>query len=298
MPPFCNLEFWQVVEKQLLCPRLDLRAFLSSLMTDTDPLKNTRNTRSTKGIGWGFSLCAADEGDSDSEPEDASSGSYSSSAPSSDPPVSEELRFVRDLDLAARQDTAIFKSNPWTIAKLRAATRKPPTIMPFTGFSGLPPVIPEALTSTPTSKARSTLDPYFKKCVQPQPTRCNKKPSNQKRKLSPPQTKPELSSVTNPKAIRPNSDRLPEVPSICLHSLEIHKPGKTTDALLARPRPSTVVNRDIATSHAQEEIQSSISDTYSKGLPFPCPGENPPGILRVHLTLSVYPSQASGITRA
>ena len=256
-------------------------------MTDTDLLKNTRNTRNTTGIGWDFSLCTADEGDSDSEPEDASTGSHSSPAPSPDPPVSDELRFVRDFDLAARQDTAIFKSNPWTIAKLRAATRKPPPMTPYTGLSGLPPVPHEALTSTPTPKPRSTLDPYVKKCAQPQPTSCSKKPSNQKRKLPPPRTKGGLSSVANPKAAHPNSDHILGVPSICSHSVEIHSPGKTTNALLAQPHPSTIVNRDVATSREQKEIRSSRFEMRSKEPPFPRPGENPWNRLRVYPHLVV-----------
>jgi hypothetical protein len=180
-------------------------------MTDTDLLKNTRNTRNTAGIGWGFSLCTADEGDSDSELEDASAGSHNSPVPSPDPPVSEELRLVRDLDLGARQDTAIFKSNPWTIAKLRAATRKPPSITHSTGLSGLPSAPPQALASTPTSKARSILDPHLKNRVLPQPTLCSKKPPKQKEKLSPPRTKRKLGSVANP-AMGPNPDHLPGDP--------------------------------------------------------------------------------------
>lgn len=247
-------------------------------MTDTDLLKNTRNTRNTTGIGWDFSLCTADEGDSDSEPEDASTGSHSSPAPSPDPPVSDELRFARDFDLAARQDAAVFKSNPWTIAKLRAATRKPLPITPCTGLSGLPPVPLEALTSTPTPKPRSTLDSYVKKCAQPQPTPCSKKPS---RKLPPPRTKGGLSSVANPKAADPNSDDIPGVPSIRLHSVEIHSPEKTTDTLLAQPHPSTIVNRNVATSREQKEVRSSCLEMRSKEPPFPRPGENPWNRLRV-----------------
>ena len=268
-------------------------------MTDADLLKNTRNTRNTTGIGWGFSLCIADEGESDSEPEDASTGPHSSSGPSSDPPISEELRIVRDLDLGTRQDTAIFKSNPWTIAKLRAATRKPPPIAPSTGHSGLSSIPPEALTSTRTTKARCILDPHLKKCVELQPTPRGEKSPSQRKKLSPSRTKRKLSPVANSKAMRPNPYRLPGGPSICLDSPEIYRPGKTADAIMAQPQPSRVENRNADSSREQEEkIQPSSLETNSKGPP----GKNTPYILRCHLHLvilvSVSPVELLGHTNA
>ena len=233
-------------------------------MTDTDLLKNTRNTRNTTGMGWGFSLCTADEGDSDSELEDASAGSHNSPAPSPDRPISEELRLVRDLDLGTRQDTAVFKSNPWTIAKLRAATRKPTSITPSTGLSVLPSLLPQALASTPTSKAQSILDPHLKDRVQPQPTLRGKNLSSQKEKLSPPRKQPNLS------AMGPNPDHIPGTPSISLGPPAIHKLGKSAGAILAQPRPSPVEN---CTSREQERIQLSRLGTHSKGPPFPSRGE-------------------------
>jgi len=248
-------------------------------MTDTDLLKNTRNTRSTTGIEWCFSLCTADEGDSDSEPDDASAGSDGNSIPSSGPPVSEELRFVRDLDLAARHDTATFKSNPWTIAKLRAATRKPPLVMPSTELSELPPVPPEALTSTPASKPRLILDPHAKKSVEiqpPQPTLCGKKPTSQNQKISPPRTKRKLGSVPNPMAMHPNPDCLLGVSSEYLDPLAIYNPSKTAGTHVAQPLPCPIEKRNAATPRKQkEENQPSSFEVQSKGPPFPSPGENP-----------------------
>lgn len=235
---------------------------VSSLMTDTDLLKNTRNTRNTTGMGWGFSLCAADEGDSDSELEDASTGSHSSLVPSPDPPVSDELRLVRDLDLGARQDTAIFKSNPWTIAKLQAATRKPLSSTHCTGLSGLPTAPLQIPASTPTSKARSILDPPLKNSVLPQRTLCGKKPPGQQKQLSPLQTKRKL----NPPSMGPNPYRLPGLPPICLDPPGTYKSDKTTEAILAQPRTSPVEN------YTSRESQG----THSKGPPLSSPGETTP----------------------
>ena len=279
-----NLRFWQVVEKRLLCFRLALRAFFSSLMTDSDLLKNTRSTRNTTGMGWGFSLCTVDDDDSDSEPEDASTGSHNSPAPSPDLPISEGLRLVRDLDLGARQDTAIFKSNPWTLAKLRAAARKPPSISHSIGHSGLPSALPQALVSTPIPKARSILDPHPKSCVPSQPTLCSKKPRRKKEELSP-RTRRKLrrkpSSVANPAAVGPNPDHLPGPPSVCLDPPEIYTPSKFSEATFAHPRPSPVEN---CTAREQEGIQPSSLGAHSKGPYFSSPGETTPHALRIHLT--------------
>jgi len=248
-------------------------------MTDTDLLKNTRNTRNTTGMGWGFSLCTADEGDSDSEPEDALAGSHNRPAPSPDLPVSEELRLIRDLDLGARQDPAIFKSNPWTIAKLRAATRKPPAITHSTGLSGLPSAHPQTLASTPTSNVRSNLDPHLKNRVPPQPTMCSKKP-----KVSPPRTRRKLSPVANPLAVGPNLDHLLGPPSIYLGPPALYKPDKITEAIVAQPRPSHVEN---CTSCEHGGIRPSSLGMHSKGPHFSSPGETTPHVLRIHLTTVV-----------
>src|SRR5258706_2082753 len=248
------------------CPR----ASISSLMTDTDLLKNTRNTRNITGMGWRFSLCAADEGDSDSEMEAASAGSHSSLVPSPDLPVSEELRLVRDLDLGARQDPAIFKSNPWTIAKLRAATRKPlPSITHCTGPSVLTPAPHQVLASTPTSKARSILDPQLKNRIHPQHTLCGKKPPRQQKRLSPPRTKRGL----DPPAMRLNPYTLPGLPPICLDPPATRKSDKFAEATLTQPRTSPVEN---CTSREQEGIQTSSLGTPSKGPPFSSPCETTP----------------------
>lgn len=250
-------------------------------MIDNDLLKNTRNTRNTTGMGWGFSHCAIGEGDSDSELEDASTGSHSSLVPSPDPPVSEELRFVRDLDLGARQDTAIFKSNPWTIAKLRAATRKPPS---STGLSGLLPAPLQVLASTPTSKARSILDPHLKNSVLPQRTLCGKKPLGQQKMLSSIRTKPKL----NPPAIGPNPYRLPGLPPICLDPPVTCKSDKFAEGISAQPRTPPVEN-----CMSRESL-----GTRPKGPPFSSPGETTPVfgefISPDHSSLG----QSRGITRA
>jgi hypothetical protein len=252
-------------------------------MTDINLLKNTRNTRNPTGTGWGFSLCTADEGESDSEPEDASTGSHSSSAPSLDAPISEEIRIARDLDLAARQDAAIFKSNPWTIAKLRAATRKPPPSTPSTGKSGLSSALLRTLTSTQPALARSSLDPHLQRRTQPQPTLCGEKLPRRNQKLSPPRTKRKLSSDANSRAMRPNTNHLPGVFPICLDSSATHNPGKRADAMLAQTRASPVDNFNAVTPRKQcEEIQPSSMEAHSKWSPFPPASENFLDVSRIH----------------
>ena len=41
-------------------------------------------------------------------------------------PISEDARLMRQMDLASRHDEAVYKPNPWSIAKMNAATRPQP----------------------------------------------------------------------------------------------------------------------------------------------------------------------------
>ncbi|KAI0080454.1 hypothetical protein K474DRAFT_257280 [Panus rudis PR-1116 ss-1] len=64
---------------------------------------------------WSYNLHSrsnCDEEDSDEE-----------TPPSSQLRISEDARLMRDLDLASRKDEAVYKPNPWTIAKANAASR-------------------------------------------------------------------------------------------------------------------------------------------------------------------------------
>lgn len=47
-------------------------------------------------------------------------------------PISEDARLLREIDLSSRPDDAVFKSNPWTIAKVNAASRPPNPKSPAT----------------------------------------------------------------------------------------------------------------------------------------------------------------------
>ncbi|KAI0827019.1 hypothetical protein BC628DRAFT_1319052 [Trametes gibbosa] len=75
---------------------------------------------------WSFSLRGRGIGDiypSDDDSEaDGKTEASSSNKPSN---VSEEARLLGELDLASRTDAATFKPNPWSIAKVNAATRPP-----------------------------------------------------------------------------------------------------------------------------------------------------------------------------
>ncbi|KIP03119.1 hypothetical protein PHLGIDRAFT_121857 [Phlebiopsis gigantea 11061_1 CR5-6] len=79
---------------------------------------------------WSRNLRTNNFPDSDSDSDDSSpagrdSGLDSSTGPSSDrpPPISEDARLIKELDLSGRHDEAVFKPNPWTIAKVNAAAR-------------------------------------------------------------------------------------------------------------------------------------------------------------------------------
>lgn len=68
---------------------------------------------------WAYNLRHLTYGsDSDSE-----ANSPAASNPEPAQVISDDTRLLQDLDLASRQDEAVYKPNPWTIAKVNAAVR-------------------------------------------------------------------------------------------------------------------------------------------------------------------------------
>ena len=75
---------------------------------------------------WSRNLRTNNFSDSDSDSDDSSpTGRDSGLGSSSDrpPPISEDARLIKELDLSSRHDEAVFKPNPWSIAKVNAAAR-------------------------------------------------------------------------------------------------------------------------------------------------------------------------------
>lgn len=72
---------------------------------------------------WSRNLRTALYADSDSDNE--SPGQPAGANEIDEPVISEDARILQALDLSSRQDEAVYKPNPWTIAKVNAATRVP-----------------------------------------------------------------------------------------------------------------------------------------------------------------------------
>ncbi|KAI0065043.1 hypothetical protein BV25DRAFT_126476 [Artomyces pyxidatus] len=73
--------------------------------------------------GWSFNLRTYNR-----HPESSDSDSSPPHSPSvANPPLSEEAKILLDLDISTREDTAVFKRNPWSIAKVNAASRPAPS---------------------------------------------------------------------------------------------------------------------------------------------------------------------------
>lgn len=74
---------------------------------------------------------ALSDGESDSDREDATTpqpqqmGGVPFTEQSRVQELSADTRLARELDLSTRQDTAIFRKTPWTVAKINAALRPP-----------------------------------------------------------------------------------------------------------------------------------------------------------------------------
>ena len=73
-------------------------------------------------VGWSRSLRYSNYSSSDSDSDTKPPGRQSALG-SSESTLSEDARLVRDLDLSSRRDDAVFKPNPWSIAKVNAAAR-------------------------------------------------------------------------------------------------------------------------------------------------------------------------------
>lgn len=71
---------------------------------------------------WSFSFAFTDDGDDSGDEHDASENANASRLEAQQP-ASEDSRLARDLDISTRDDPAVFNKNPWSIAKLNAASR-------------------------------------------------------------------------------------------------------------------------------------------------------------------------------
>jgi hypothetical protein len=90
------------------------------------------STLSGSGI-WSHNLrtlaCSSFDSDSSVSDTPPTAGhqhqSSSANAQNSSLTISEDARLIRQMDLSLRHDEAVFKPNPWTIAKVNAAARPP-----------------------------------------------------------------------------------------------------------------------------------------------------------------------------
>lgn len=109
------------------------------------------------------------DSDSDSEPDppgrEACLGSSEGSS-TLQQPISEDARFMLDLDLSSRHDEAVFKPNPWSIAKVNAAVRPRPTASDA----------PLASKSSPKNHPKGQLVEAFKRQTE-RPTTASRKDS-------------------------------------------------------------------------------------------------------------------------
>ena len=83
-----------------------------SLELDATLHFTTMAAPSTDG-GWSFDLRSYDNFCSSSSPSPASSP----------PSLSTDAQLLKDIDLTSRNDEALYKPNPWSIAKINAASR-------------------------------------------------------------------------------------------------------------------------------------------------------------------------------
>lgn len=94
-------------------------------------ISGVRSARSDSGC-WSRNLRQNNyfdiDSDSGSEPPDSGLDSSVDRSEDQPPPISDDARLIKELDLSSRHDEAVFKPNPWSIAKLGAAVRPQQTV--------------------------------------------------------------------------------------------------------------------------------------------------------------------------
>ncbi|KAJ3557734.1 hypothetical protein NM688_g1312 [Phlebia brevispora] len=131
--------------------------------------------------GWAYNLRNCDQA-TDSE----SDGNSPTASKECIQEVSEDTKLLHELDLSSRQDEAIYKANPWTIAKLNAATRPTDAV----------PRKSHQTSSFPRAKIQPSNGPYVGSKKQPE--RSNKSKTSLR-----PQRSRRLPSVEKPREHSP-----------------------------------------------------------------------------------------------
>lgn len=77
-----------------------------------------RGPKSVKSSdGWSFSLRGGDDTDSDGDDEDGTGATGAGAG------LSNDAQLLQELDISAREETVQYKANPWSIARVNAASR-------------------------------------------------------------------------------------------------------------------------------------------------------------------------------
>ena len=94
------------------------RGFLLPTLAFVSAMKSTSSAKENHSANWAFNFRSSHFGaynDTDSDSEEGPAVPTEKD--------SEEAKLVKDLDISERQDTAVYKPNPFSIAKINAAAR-------------------------------------------------------------------------------------------------------------------------------------------------------------------------------
>lgn len=136
------------------------------------------------GTDWSFSLRSATGFSGDAESDDDNEESVGDARASSY--LSSSSRALQQIDLAAREDSAHYRPNPWSIAKVNAASR------PRQPNATVKPVLEKPVTKKPPQG--TIVDAFKKRAQKPETTT---KSSAQASRLQTPLQKPAPSSATD-----------------------------------------------------------------------------------------------------
>ncbi|KAJ7361542.1 hypothetical protein DFH08DRAFT_1074514 [Mycena albidolilacea] len=220
---------------------------------------------STTSDPWSFNLRSTKTNhDSDSESDSNDDSNYTTT-------ISEETRLLQDLDISHREETVVYKPNPFSLAKINAAARR----------SHAPPApAPTRSTKPAPKKPTGRIVDSFKKAAE------QKKSSN-------PATK------SKAKAQSPNANTIPPSTKalvVPLHTATLSMPRIDKPDPTPRISPLATQNSRAILPRAGNEIDAPISTSFARSSPpkrLPSPPKVPPPRVRGPMIPNSHPSNAS-----
>ncbi|KAJ6575314.1 hypothetical protein B0H19DRAFT_1064012 [Mycena capillaripes] len=206
---------------------------------------------------WTFNLRSATKTNDDSDSEDSNDDEPTNA-------ISEETRLLRELDISHREETVVYKPNPFSIAKINAASRR--NVAPA-AVVDRPPAKPAS--KKPTGRIVDSFKKAEKKSNPATQSKAKEKPPSAKTIPAPPKGPSVISSHTTVSALDSIS-RIddPGVPSIPIKPMHlVVSSSSDTDARDVLPQPANEIHTHISTTFPRPSPKKIMSKKFRPRLP-------------------------------